>query len=202
MIVWRVLYAGIGGYPTASWFEYITFKTSDPGDVPSFCIPLTLMLFDLKHKLATREGFYEKVCDSRTCKLVLTDLGIFAVYSCLWWYFYTKSRDVTYSATATNYCAGIVIAIFVIPFTVIGMQIRNQENSQNDVTTKLIVCLNVMAIAAAVGCFFGPSLYWLLSSLEVVQVLLFFAVVRTFYQIEQSSNIPGYSEMEINKSSS
>ena len=58
VIVWRVLYSGIGGYETATWFEYITYRSSDPGDVPSFCIPLALMLYDLKHKLQSRDDLY------------------------------------------------------------------------------------------------------------------------------------------------
>ena len=125
VIVWRVLYSGVGGYASASWFEFITYRTSDPGDVPSFCIPLALMLYDLRHKLQSRDDLYQRVCNKRSCYLVCADLLLFAVYSCIWGYLYIRAKDTTFSLATVNYGTGIMIALFAVPFTALGIALHN-----------------------------------------------------------------------------
>ena len=100
VIVWRVLYTSNGGYETASWFNYITFRTSDPGDVPSFLIPLSLTLFELRRKLmVTDDDSYKKACSGRNCKLVLMSFGLFTVYSVIWGYLYITAKDTGHDIT-------------------------------------------------------------------------------------------------------
>ena len=126
--MWRILYAGVGGYETASWFEYITFKTSGPGDVPSFCIPLALSIFELKRKLKTRdEDSYHKVCSKRSCNLVLVNFGLFTVWSFIWGYLYITCKDSKFSTSPVNTGTGISVALFIIPFTILGVMLNNQE---------------------------------------------------------------------------
>ena len=100
VIVWRVLYDSVGGYETASWFECITYKTSDPGDVPSFLIPLCLTLFELRRKLLVRDDdSYQRSCSGRSCKLVLTSFGIFTLYSIIWGILYVRCKDTLFDLT-------------------------------------------------------------------------------------------------------
>jgi hypothetical protein len=128
VLIWRILYSGIGGYVTASWFEYITYRTSDPGDVPSFCIPIALILFDLKNKVAAKEGF-TRVCNGRNCKLFFTDLGLFTLYSIIWGVLYMRSKDVNFSLELVQYGTGAMIALFAIPFTLLGLSLHKQQQA-------------------------------------------------------------------------
>ena len=124
VLVWRILYSGVGGYSTASYFEYVTYRTSDPGDVPSFCIPLALLLYDMKQRAKIPED-ERKACGPRSFRLVLLSFGLFAVYSVFWGYLYLRSKNVTFSLNDVDYGTGIVIALFIIVFSFLGIQLRN-----------------------------------------------------------------------------
>ena len=131
VIVWRVLYDSVGGYETASWFEYITYKTSDPGDVPSFLIPLCLTLFELRRKLLVRDDdSYQRSCSGRSCKLVLTSFGFFTLYSIYWGTLYIRCKDTLYDLTLVQNGTGIAIALFLIPINVLGFMLNKQEKER------------------------------------------------------------------------
>jgi hypothetical protein len=49
-----------------------------------------------------------------------------------------------------------------------------------------------MVASAAIGCFLGPTLYWLMSTLEVVQTLLFAGSVYLIYSFEQANDLVEY----------
>jgi len=54
-----------------------------------------------------------------------------------------------------------------------------------------------MAVAASIGCFLGPDLFWLMSSLEAVQAFLFAVICYLFYSIEHENNLTAYSHVEM-----
>jgi hypothetical protein len=56
-----------------------------------------------------------------------------------------------------------------------------------------------MVVAASVGCFLGPELYWLMASLEVVQAFLFFAICYLFFAIESENNLTAYTQIELHQ---
>jgi hypothetical protein len=62
---------------------------------------------------------------------VSTDLLMFTVYSCIWGYLYIRSKDTTHSLTTVNYGTGIMISLFLVPFTALGVALHNQEKGSS-----------------------------------------------------------------------
>lgn len=50
---------------------------------------------------------------------------LFGVYSCIWAYLYIRAKDTTYSLATVNTGTGIMIALFIIPFSALGESLHN-----------------------------------------------------------------------------
>ena len=139
--------------------------------MPNVFIPLALMLHDLKYKLAIQKG-------PSNCKLVIAFFGLFVVSSSIWGYLYMQSKDEPSSLDASIWTSGVVIAMFIVLFTFLGMKLNDGHKLH------LIVLLDVMTLITAITCFLDTSQFWLVGSLQAIQVLLFFVVIKTFYLID------------------
>ena len=150
------MFAASAGHRDASWFNYVTFKTSDPGDIPNVFAALALVVYDLKYKLANQKS-------PSTWSLVLAFVALFTVSSCIWGFFYVSSKDQPTSLDHAIWTSGAVITSFVVPFTYLGMQLDDGRRYV------LVGLLDAMTFVSVGTCFISWSqLFWLVGSLQAL----------------------------------
>lgn len=113
--VWRTLFYLVGGWPGASTFEFITYRSSDPGDFVVSLTGLAMYLYQLRQKY---EHEHDPEFDYHALKkrLAIGFWVMFAVYSAYWGTFYWVTlhyNSLVYVDVAVSAYFGFLIILYL-----------------------------------------------------------------------------------------
>ena len=113
--VWRTIFYLYGGFKGASATEFITYRSSDPGD---FVVSLTgfiMYVYQLKTKYLNED---DQEFDFKGLKkrLAIKFWVFFAIYSCYWGFFYWLSLhfyNLVYVDLAVSLYFGVLLIVYL-----------------------------------------------------------------------------------------
>lgn len=133
--VWRTIFYLYGGFPGATAFEFITYRSSDPGDFVVSLTGFAMYLYQLKEKYKNEKNpsFDYKGLKK---KLAIGFWVMFAVYSCYWGLFYwitLNNNSLVYVDLAVSaYFAFLIVLYLIIGIPLIKVLNKRAGIDEND----------------------------------------------------------------------